>query len=435
VAVTADRFASALVDRGLDETEREAKRVLSRAVLDRHAHVRGEAPDHVWWVPGRLEVFGKHTDYAGGRTLVCPVPRGFAVAASRRADGVVRAIDAGRGQDVVVGPPKAGTPAGWGRYVEVAVRRLQRNFPAAAFGADIVFASDVPSACGMSSSSALVVAVATALARIAGLQDHPAWRAAIRDDLDAAAYFACIENGASFRELDGNPGVGTHGGSEDHTAILAGRPGYVSAFRFVPPSPLGSAAVPGDWRFAIAPSGVAARKIGAAQAPYNRLSAATRLLIDAWNRSEPRAASLGAALCSGESARSRLLALAEAAATPEASATWLRDRLEHFIREDGRVLPALEAFAHADAAALTALAESSQRDAETLLRNQVPASSALARSARSLGAFAACSFGAGFGGAVWALVPASSTTRFVAAWQPGAFLMTPGPPLTDLSGV
>ena len=29
------------------------------------------------FVPGRIELFGKHTDYAGGRSLVCAVDRGF----------------------------------------------------------------------------------------------------------------------------------------------------------------------------------------------------------------------------------------------------------------------------------------------------------------------------------------------------------------------
>ena len=32
-----------------------------------------------WFVPGRIEVFGKHTDYAGGRSLLCCVERGFHV--------------------------------------------------------------------------------------------------------------------------------------------------------------------------------------------------------------------------------------------------------------------------------------------------------------------------------------------------------------------
>ena len=30
-----------------------------------------------YWVPGRIEVLGKHTDYAGGRSLLCTIERGF----------------------------------------------------------------------------------------------------------------------------------------------------------------------------------------------------------------------------------------------------------------------------------------------------------------------------------------------------------------------
>src|SRR3954469_11127256 len=43
-----------------------------------------------WWVPGRIEFLGKHTDYAGGRSLVCATERGFAVVARPRADDKVR---------------------------------------------------------------------------------------------------------------------------------------------------------------------------------------------------------------------------------------------------------------------------------------------------------------------------------------------------------
>ena len=32
-----------------------------------------------WFVPGRLEVLGKHTDYAGGRSLLAAVDRGITV--------------------------------------------------------------------------------------------------------------------------------------------------------------------------------------------------------------------------------------------------------------------------------------------------------------------------------------------------------------------
>ncbi|MGO1384393.1 MAG: galactokinase family protein, partial [Arachnia sp.] len=32
-----------------------------------------------WFVPGRLEVFGKHTDYAGGNSLLAAVDRGITI--------------------------------------------------------------------------------------------------------------------------------------------------------------------------------------------------------------------------------------------------------------------------------------------------------------------------------------------------------------------
>ena len=67
-----------------------------------------------------------------------------------------------------------------------------------------------------------------------------------------------------------------------------------------------------------------------------------------------------------------------------------------------------------------------------LLGNQVPETIALARAALEHGAFAACSFGAGFGGSVWALVDGDADA-FARRWDAGAFVARPGPPLTELS--
>ena len=432
--VTAAGVAAALVTRGLDPRDLVAKQSLYIGVIERHSMLRGRPPEHVWWVPGRLEVFGKHTDYAGGRTLVSPVSRGFAVAASPREDQVVQVIDAWRAESVLV-PVHGGAAghSGWRRYVEVAVHRLARNFPGAALGGDIVIASDLPRASGMSSSSALVIAIAATLGKIAALPRHPAWKLNVRSGLDAAGYYACIENGRSFAALHGDAGVGTHGGSEDHAAIVEGRTRMVSAFAFVPARALGAEPIPDDWRFVIAPSGVAARKTGDALEPYNRLSRGVSKLLEAWNAEGPRAQSLAAALKSDSAAVDRLRALIERAATPDAPAEWLRDRLEHFVREDDRPLRAMAAFAAGDEQVLGELSSASQSDAERLLGNQVPATSALAASARTHGAFAAASFGAGFGGAVWALAHAEEAERFAQQWHPDAFVMHAGLPLTDLS--
>ena len=62
-----------------------------------------------FFVPGRIEVLGKHTDYAGGRSLLCAVERGFAVLATPRDDAVVRAVDAQRHETRVVSLDCTGT--------------------------------------------------------------------------------------------------------------------------------------------------------------------------------------------------------------------------------------------------------------------------------------------------------------------------------------
>src|SRR5512139_924588 len=53
-----------------------------------------------FFVPGRVEVLGKHTDYAGGRSLLCAVERGFCLVAAPRGDARVRTIDATTADEV-----------------------------------------------------------------------------------------------------------------------------------------------------------------------------------------------------------------------------------------------------------------------------------------------------------------------------------------------
>lgn len=435
-ARTAAQAADTLCALGLDPAERPAKHALFELALTRFDGLGTGRPEHLFWVPGRLEVFGKHTDYAGGRTLVAAVPRGFAVAVGHRADDTIHVVDAARDQSVVLSSSGATEPAtamtGWRRYVETVVRRLSRNFPGAAVSANIVQASDLPRASGMSSSSALMVGVAAALGRVADLGSRPEWRANVNGPLDAAAYYACIENGQTFGTLAGDAGVGTHGGSEDHAALITGQAGRLSAFAFVPMRQIDSVAVPDEWRFVLTPSGVAADKTGGAMGPYNHLSRAADVLLRLWNETQPPATSLAVALASSSDAVSRLRAVASRQSLEGWPPGVLTTRLEHFIREDARIPLAVAAFRAVDAAALGRLSAESQRDAEVLLCNQVPDTVALVAAARELDAFAAASFGAGFGGSVWALVPRHAATRFAAAWRSGAFVASPSPPLSEL---
>jgi galactokinase len=197
-------------------------------------------------------------------------------------------------------------------------------------------------------------------------------------------------------------------------------------------SRLDDVAMPEAWRFVVAPSAVRAEKTGGAQASYNRLAQEVDRLVAIWNAHGGRAESLAQAVAGGHASIERLRELVRCGPVPDASRESMERRLDHFVREDGIVAQAVDAFRCLDTTALGALSSESQHASETLLDNQVPETVRLARDARRLGAFAARSFGAGFGGSVWALIDARDAAAFSAAWHARAFVMQPAPPHAQL---
>ena len=375
-----------------------------------------------WFVPGRIEVMGKHTDYAGGRSLLAAVERGFAVLARPRKDARVVLRDAARGLEASLAmdakqPP---LPGGWQAYATTVVRRVARDFPGAATGVDVAFASDLPRASGMSSSSALVVALFTAVAAVNRLEERPEYDANVHSAEDLAEYLGCVENGYAFRAFPGDAGVGTFGGSEDHTAILCCRAGFLARYAFRPVRAEGEAPLDSSWTFVLADSGVAADKTGNAKELYNRASLATRAILEFWNGATGgREATLADAVRLPGGAEEIRRVLCERA-HPDFTRGELLDRFDQFVEESETLVPAAaDAFGRADASALGAIVARSQELAETKLGNQIPETVALARAARDLGAFAASAFGGGFGGSVWAVAPVAEAREFRARWESG----------------
>jgi len=430
----------------LEDTDRiRLNTLFARALgaLDRLCH---RTPAAACWVPGRIEIFGKHTDYAGGRSLIATVPRGFAFVGAPRTDGLVRVVSAETGdlREFHASRPSPSSSADWGRYVSTVVTRLSRNFAPMVTGADLAFVSDLPVAAGISSSSALTVGTAMSLVRLNRLDAHAAWERQLDSPIAVASYLACVESGRTYGELAGAAGVGTLSGSEDHTAMLCCRREYVSAYAYVPVRHIEDAPMPAGWAFVIAASGVLAEKTGAAQALYNRAARGTAALLEIWNSANTPEPSLAAAL-QLDDAEPRLRALVDDCGRSDFSPAELHERLSHFIAEDGRILPACRAFGRQDAPALGVLAAASQRDAAVLLRNQIPETEALAGHALDQGAWASCAFGAGFGGSVWALVSRDEATAFGSRWvaayarqfpaHHGAawFIARPGPAMIDIA--
>ena len=373
------------------------------------------------WVPGRIEFLGKHTDYAGGRSLLCPVDRGFRVTATPRADRTVRVTDKRLGETVECAiDANVARPRGhWANYVFTVVRRIARDFPDARTGADISFESDLPVAAGMSSSSALVVAVYMALAAINELSDRDVYRDNIRTPENLAEYIGCIEGGFSFHAFAGDEGVGTLSGCEDQTAMVCGRAGALVQYSFCPVRYEAEYPIPADHEFVIAASGVVAEKTASALELYNSLSRRAAAAAEAWRRASGRADKTLGDAASSSSPQEIRDAIAQTPVERFAPAE-LVARFDQFHAESEVIIPAVgKALVSNDLARLGALIEESQRGAERLLGNQVQETIELARSARDLGAVAASAFGAGFGGSVWALTAAGHTPEFIREWRDG----------------
>jgi galactokinase len=133
--------------------------------------------------PGRVNLIGEHTDYNDGFVLPMAIDRHVAVAFAPRQDRVLRACTTEYGQTRELSletlarrsatePDKRSARGGWFGYVAgVAWAMLGAGHTLR--GADLAIASEVPAGAGLSSSAALEIAVARALAAISDLDWDP----------------------------------------------------------------------------------------------------------------------------------------------------------------------------------------------------------------------------------------------------------------------
>ena len=284
----------------------------------------GAPPRWRWFVPGRIEVFGKHTDYAGGRSLWRRCRAASPWPPARATTACVRVMDVryGARTDDRPGATTAGALNGWASYVQVVARRFARNFPGAELGVDLAIASDLPRAAGLSSSSALVV----------GCRHRAgAPRAALRRAPSGGPRSAASKTW---------PGISAASRTASTTAASRARPASArtAAAKITPPS---WRAAPGTsastascrwrtratcrcrrhWTFVIASSGVHADKAGSVRDDYNRASLATRALLHCWNEARRRTGPLA-----GRGAGRRRCAAAAVRPDCLADAGWLHAR-------------------------------------------------------------------------------------------------------------
>lgn len=126
-----------------------------------------EPPQHIIRAPGRVNLIGEHTDYNNGFVLPCAIEQHTLVALSPRTDNTVctlaldyeHALDTfSLGESLTSNAHQA-----WANYVRGVVYALQAR-DCSLRGCNIAITGNIPQGAGLSSSAALEVGVAKALA-------------------------------------------------------------------------------------------------------------------------------------------------------------------------------------------------------------------------------------------------------------------------------
>lgn len=394
---------------------------------------------HLCRAPGRVNLIGEHTDYNGLPVLPTALERETTLAYAANGAQEIRLHNTDARFLSAVFSNESGIARGdagdWSNYARAAVQAVNTAWPVSKLsGVDILVSSDLPDAAGLSSSSALVVAVALAYLDVLGLK--------LDEDVPRAQLAEVLAAGERF--------VGTASGGMDQAISLLGRPGHALKIDF---HPLRAEPVPlfQSHRFVVCNSLVHAAKGADAQARYNEGPAVCRVVTALVERhlqenfdEEIRITRIGdltqGHLCMTQREVTALLEevlpaknvtpmeVARRLGLPEADvrATYfnglaernggypLAARARHVRTEAARVEAARDALLADDPVAFGALMvashESCAQDYEVSSREL----DQLVEAAMASGALGARLTGAGFGGCIVALVATKDVERFVA---------------------
>lgn len=390
-----------------------------RAALGNFRARYGPGPVHIFRAPGRVNLIGEHTDYNHGYVLPVALDRDVLLLARARTDGQVHLANVEDadfpGRTFAVSDAIPSAPAGdWSNYARGPAQELTRllGMPVPGFDGLVSAAPPfgVPRGAGVSSSSALTVAMAVAFAHFAGWK----W------------------NGAEMARLcsDAEWYVGTRGGIMDqfiallaqrgHALFLDCRPDADGDFR-TRPIPL-----PAGYRLLVMDSGVRHTNT---RNEFNQRVAACRAGVAllrqempgithlrdvenvAWATLEsqlPEAVSVAALRAEG-------VELGDLPNVPDDAPLRVRACCRHVWTENQRVLDTLEALGSDDIRQVGSLLDEAHASAAEDYRISTAELDALTVAAREIDGVAGARLtGAGWGGCVIALVPDGQVDEFTA---------------------
>ena len=230
-----------------------------QSVSDKFEKLTGRKPARICTAPGRVNLIGEHIDYNGYSVLPCAVGRFTVVAigvsenSSTPALRVSTADNDDSDFEVTLDEVREVDKGShhWCNYVLASYLGLRENGVVLPRGIEIVVGGDLPRACGLSSSSSLVVACAMAMSSLRRT------RQAISPEMLADI---CMK--AEWH-------VGTAGGGMDQAAIILSKAGFATHIQF---NPLRSAPVqlPEKVSFVVANSLARSAKAETAHKNFNK---------------------------------------------------------------------------------------------------------------------------------------------------------------------
>ena len=350
------------------------------AMAELQAWKAGRSRACLAWAPGRVNLIGDHTDYNGGLVLPRTLDAVARVAARPAAGSVHRIVSLNFGSVVSIGlgkmPPR--DAPSWSRYVGGMLREfyLRESFD---MPLEMSIGGSVPIGAGLSSSAALEMAVAQAVAAMVGLDLDP---------VDAARLGQYVEHTYAGVQCGIMDQLVSIAGKAHHALFLDCRS---MEYRHIP---LGEAA------FVVLDSGV---KRQLATSAYNERR---RQCKEALARSRARFPALAAVRDIKPPMLEPLSAV-----LPEL----LLLRLRHVVEENERVSLATEALEAADLDELGSHMYASHKSLRDLYGVSCRELDFLVQSARKAsGCRGARMTGGGFGGCTVNLVDSSRLSDFVA---------------------
>lgn len=341
-----------------------------------------------------MNLIGEHIDYAGLPVFPMALQREVRIACRPRDDGLVLAATTDpsyppchfeTGPDIE--PYEDGD---WGNYLKAAVQGMVRAYDLER-GFDAVIDSSVPVAAGLSSSSALVIATALALAGSNDLDTEP---------IELAELMAAAEQY-----------VGTRGGGMDQAISAGAITGCAARVEF-DPLRIEAVPVPGDWRFIVAHSLVQAHKSGGAREAYNQRRAQTE---EALARVVVRLGLPDAEVGSYRDLLERVSGPETLVAAEDCLEGDLLKRLRHVVTERERVARAEVAMRSGARASFGMLMNGSHASLADDYEVSIPELDELVAIAREAGAAGARLTGAGMGGCIVALAEEEHASAVVEA--------------------